>query len=263
MKELTMWKTLGTDPEFFCFNTQTNKFVALCDLIEGTKDKPHPMEVANCMQHIDNVSVEFNVPPAKTLTELYESVNMCLRSTEIYLQGINPAFTLVAQSSAYFDKEELCSKASMTFGCEPSLTIYGEPFIPDAFEAGHMRSCGFHIHFGMDIDKDQIPVFILLCDLFLGLPSVIYDPDVERRKIYGKLGDYRIQKYGIEYRSLGIGAYHHKSKIESGLQKIQQIIESGTAEKIYNKMFKSVQAIYSKADLTKGEANSIINKIYM
>lgn len=263
-KRLSVWKTLGTDPEFFCFNTVTNLFVALCDLIEGTKDKPKPMEVANCLQHIDNVSVEFNVPPATTLTELYNNVNLCLRSTEIYLQGINPAFTLVAQSSAFFEEEELCSDAAKTFGCEPSLTIYGTPFVPDAKAAGNMRSCGFHIHFGMDITEEQIPKFILLCDLFLGLPSVLADPDKERRKIYGKLGDYRVQKYGIEYRSLGIGMYHHKAKIEAGLERMKRAIEADTVDYLFDKMYTKVQQIHDKTgETTKGEINSLLNEAYL
>lgn len=39
-------------------------------------------------------------------------------------------------------------------------------------------------------------------DAFVGLPSIIYDTDVERRKLYGKAGCFRLQPYGFEYRTL-------------------------------------------------------------
>lgn len=39
-------------------------------------------------------------------------------------------------------------------------------------------------------------------DAYLGIPSIIYDTDAERRKLYGKAGCFRLQKYGFEYRTL-------------------------------------------------------------
>ena len=43
---------------------------------------------------------------------------------------------------------------------------------------------------------------IKLLDVFLGIPSVIIDPDKERRKLYGRAGAFRLTKYGFEYRTL-------------------------------------------------------------
>jgi hypothetical protein len=39
-------------------------------------------------------------------------------------------------------------------------------------------------------------------DAYVGLPSIIYDTDVERRNLYGKAGCFRLQPYGFEYRTL-------------------------------------------------------------
>ena len=46
-----------------------------------------------------------------------------------------------------------------------------------------------HIHMGFNtpLTPDQIDRIICLCDLFLGLPSYIYDKDEERRKLYGAI----------------------------------------------------------------------------
>ena len=37
---------------------------------------------------------------------------------------------------------------------------------------------------------------VKLLDIFLGIPSVIIDPDKKRRKLYGKAGAFRLTKYG-------------------------------------------------------------------
>jgi hypothetical protein len=39
-------------------------------------------------------------------------------------------------------------------------------------------------------------------DAIVGIPSIIYDTDAERRKLYGKAGCFRLQPWGFEYRVL-------------------------------------------------------------
>lgn len=39
-------------------------------------------------------------------------------------------------------------------------------------------------------------------DAYLGVPSVIKDPDIKRRSLYGKAGCFRLTDYGVEYRCL-------------------------------------------------------------
>lgn len=38
--------------------------------------------------------------------------------------------------------------------------------------------------------------------MYLGIPSVVMDPDTKRRTLYGKAGDFRLKAYGVEYRTL-------------------------------------------------------------
>ena len=61
----------------------------------------------------------------------------------------------------------------------------------------------FHIHVGYD--HPSVPEslrMVKLLDIFLGIPSVIIDPDKKRRELYGKAGAFRLTKYGMEYRTL-------------------------------------------------------------
>ncbi|MOA35237.1 hypothetical protein D3C78_1566850 [compost metagenome] len=39
-------------------------------------------------------------------------------------------------------------------------------------------------------------------DYYLGLGSLLYDPDVKRRTMYGAAGAFRPKPYGVEYRVL-------------------------------------------------------------
>lgn len=67
----------------------------------------------------------------------------------------------------------------------------------------NLRSAGFHIHLGYDHPTIQESLrMIKLLDIFLGIPSVIIDPDKKRRELYGKAGAFRLTAYGMEYRTL-------------------------------------------------------------
>ena len=39
-------------------------------------------------------------------------------------------------------------------------------------------------------------------DLFVGIPSVIQEPENDRKKLYGKAGAFRFKEYGVEYRTV-------------------------------------------------------------
>ena len=72
------------------------------------------------------------------------------------------------------------------------------------------RTAAGHIHIGWTEDQDiNDPVHQNRCnliarelDFYLGLPSLFYDDDTQRREMYGKAGCIRYKSYGVEYRTL-------------------------------------------------------------
>ena len=61
-----------------------------------------------------------------------------------------------------------------------------------------LRSAGFHIHVGYPQNNIDVSVQMLrYIDVYVGIPSILYDTDSERRKLYGKAGCFRLQPYGF------------------------------------------------------------------
>jgi len=195
--------TIGADPEMFLFSESQNKFVPVCGLIGGTKSEPLPISDKGHFLQEDNVMAEFCIPPAtsrKMFIEDIQFVKDYIAETILKPRGL----IYKCVGSAIFDENDLVSEQAQEFGCDPDYDVY-------TFEANKvsrvnplLRSAGGHIHVGYDNNNPQTSFeLIKVMDLFLGLSSIILDPDTERRKLYGKAGTYRLKpKYGFEYRVL-------------------------------------------------------------
>jgi len=129
----------------------------------------------------------------KTNNKKYEiSFEQVIKLTDEDIQTINPE--------------------AMRLGCRPSLNAYGD-FRMAVSDLYPYRSGGGHIHLGgfnrfgsgRSFDPDTAPILAKILDIILGNTCVLIDRDpdqVERRKVYGRAGEYRIQPHGFEYRVL-------------------------------------------------------------
>jgi hypothetical protein len=195
---------IGTDPEFFLYSEEKNKYIPVCGLVGGTKDNPLPIATENkgfSLQE-DNVCVEFTIPPVNNIEDWVNNINFVknyVNETILKPKNLLPMY----YASARFELEDLQSKQAQTMGCDVSYNAWSfEPHKVDRSDKT-LRTAGFHIHVGYDRpDMDVSVDLIRAMDLFIGVPSVLLDPDTERRKMYGKAGDYRIKPYGTEYRPL-------------------------------------------------------------
>lgn len=196
---------LGCDPEFFI------KFqgkVIGSETLLGTKGIA---EDGYGKVIVDGVQAEIN-PEADTCRELL-------------LDNISTCIDMVARRAIQFDLDfsqgvkiepeefEALSPECKQFGCKPSFnTRKGFPELIQLDASKYpFRSAGGHVHLGagnstklLTVLQDPMRVIKVL-DVVLGNTCVLLDrsvANVERRKHYGRAGEFRLPKYGIEYRTL-------------------------------------------------------------
>jgi hypothetical protein len=245
---------LGADPEFFAYNKNNNKFVSLVPYLKGTKKRPQPIDmelISGCFKLKDNVSVEFNMPPVTEYWMLKALIDYCIEDTNKWLQNIDPNLELAITSSAEFDNEELSSKEAQEFGCDPAYSVYSEGVVyrPSPNEIGALRTASYHIHYGWDTEytREELFKFIVLNDIFLGVPATFKDLSDKSRKIaYGSLSEHRIKSKikdyfkikkanRIEYRSLGAGIHNYPGFVDNGIKMIREHVHQ--LDDIYDKYF--------------------------
>lgn len=190
--------TLGADPEMFLTNTN-GKFISSVGKFGGTKAKPRPLgKIKGMAVQEDNVAVEFNIPPSKTKKSFVSNLRTAINLIAEEARALNLQLAIVP--AAEFDDDELSHPAARHFGCDPDWNVWSLAENPAPRSPNkQLRSAGGHVHIAHT--KDRIGLG-RACDLFLGCPSIMFDPDQKRRLLYGKAGAIRQKEYGIEYRTL-------------------------------------------------------------
>lgn len=217
---------IGADPELFLITENGVPYPA-CGKIGGTKSEPlFFTEQGHAVQE-DNVAVEFCIPPCETSTELQENISICLD----HINLIKPKETIISRSpSLYFREEDLQSDQAKLFGCSATFNHWTLRMNRPPKTNTTLRTCGGHIHLGWENpeEKDCIGVLAAL-ELFLGVPSIIMDTDEDRRKLYGKSGEFRFKPYGVEWRVLSnfwIFSPIHISWVWEGIKRAVEFVNN-------------------------------------
>lgn len=197
---------LAADPEMFTKDSNNNISSVAGKLGCDKWNKLKAQEGVNLQE--DNVLVEFDIAPC----ESFAGFNKLLKAgIDHSSKIIKPHGLEIAEgvSSHIFTEAEIASfdPSVLEFGCVPDyngLTGIVNPR-PSAVDPG-LRSAGGHIHFGYDklleVTQQTQAQMTIMCDLFLGMTSLLMDNDTRRRKLYGQAGSVRFKDYGIEYRTL-------------------------------------------------------------
>ena len=191
---------IGADPELFV--SDNGKLVSCHGLLPGTKAQPHRVE-RGAVQ-VDGMAAEFNIDPAADEEEFITNLNTVQNALRELLGGR----TLEAIPVANFGAEYIQSQPqeARELGCEPDFNAWMEGAInpkPDADTP--FRTASGHVHLGWKEDNmsfDEAIAVTKQMDFFLGLESLFWDGDMERRKLYGRAGCMRPKSYGVEYRVL-------------------------------------------------------------
>lgn len=203
-KKLLSNVTIGADIEVFLKNKISGDIVSAEGIIKGSKDFPFRFMESNPFYatSLDNVMAEFCIPPARTRVEFREAIETAMH----YIQANVPGdLSLFAFPSARIDGKYLQTENAKLFGCEPDFDAWknGSMNPRPAGQETDLRSCGGHIHIGYDEPQMEANLnLIKAMDIFIGLASVIQEPDNERKSLYGKAGAFRWKDYGVEYRTV-------------------------------------------------------------
>lgn len=194
---------VGCDPEVFV--KKNGVFRSAYGLIKG--DKKNPQKVDRGAVQVDGMALEFNIDPAASEDEFCINVDSVLAQ----MKAMVPEYEVLAVPVAHFDpaymKEQ--PKEALELGCDPDFNAWTNTVFqkPDAVRP--MRTAAGHIHIGWTEGQDiNDPSHQHNCnivgknmDFYVGLGSLMYDNDVERRSMYGRAGCVRYKSYGVEYRT--------------------------------------------------------------
>lgn len=195
---------IGSDPELFVGNTAGVNFAI--GRIGGSKDNPRPCDFGALQE--DNVLMEYNIDPAASAEQFRHNILAVLEQGRDVLKEFE-LDVVRNMSSHVFDEAVLieAGDAAWVFGCEPDhngWTGQVNEFPRDVNPL--LRTAGGHLHIGFGhlekVSKKNSREVIQMCDYLLGLPSILKDPDDERRQLYGKAAAMRYKPYGAEYRTL-------------------------------------------------------------
>lgn len=194
---------IGSDPEVFLKDKESGEIVSAIPYIPGDKWNPYPIPTLSKGHDIqcDNVMVEYCIPATADSKAFYASIIACIE----YTNSVLPSnLGVIIQSSADLDPKYLQDPAAQKFGCEPDFNAWMDGMPNDSpCSGGTLRTCGGHIHIGYNNPTMATSMeLIKALDLYLGVPSIIIDPDKRRKSMYGKAGALRFKPYGVEYRSL-------------------------------------------------------------
>lgn len=187
--------TVGCDPEAFV--VEGENIISVTGMIEGTKESPFPVEGGFIQE--DNVLAEFNTEPHTEFQEFSDNIDTVIQQLLTKVPGLS------FQASHHFEKEYLKSLGPdvLRFGCDPDYNAWTGKINTPPSPYTTMRTAAGHLHIGYDNPKRGTSNKIIqLCDVFAGLPSVVMQPECNRRQMYGNAGACRYKPYGVEYRVL-------------------------------------------------------------
>lgn len=196
---------IGADPEFFV--KRFGKLHSAHGLIPGSKE--NPFKVDKGAVQVDGMALEFNIDPAENLAQF--EVNMTTVMDKI--MGMIPGYEVFVEPVADFGLDYIRSqpKEAAELGCSPDFNAYTKQANPRPDVNTPFRTASGHVHIGwtkepVDINNEghleACRALTKALDVYLGIPSLVWDRDDRRRSLYGAAGAFRPKSYGMEYRVL-------------------------------------------------------------
>lgn len=213
---------MGSDPEIFIRDSEghlVDSFTALAK-VPFSWDQLDAAEL--CTLGLTQYRPRGSIVSDGVQAEVHPSADTCIAlhctrvfgllkfwAQQLLAADLRPDFTqtleLTEKDLARFDP------ACRQLGCQPSMNIY-EPDAKLGIDPAtyKWRSAGGHIHIGHNLRGgdpliNRLSDIVPLLDVLVGNTSVLIDRDplaAQRRKVYGRAGEFRLPSYGLEYRTL-------------------------------------------------------------
>jgi len=215
MEQAKFW--YGADPEAFIFD-EDGKAVPSWKYFP---DKYNKVSVWSSDDRIkvfhDGAAVEFNGPASDSIEGLTTWMRKALIGTQVYLPE---RYTIRRTPTITIDKDFMkeAPPDCMVFGCDPAWNAWEGKMSaveidatthPERYAGGHMQMSvsvdSKDTTAGWMFDQEACLEAIKHLDLWLGLPLTVISASPEtfqRRKYYGKAGEFRFQDYNGEFRGL-------------------------------------------------------------
>lgn len=195
---------MGADPEFF--------FMEKGEVLGAEKvlDKKGIL-LGDGKVIIDGVQAELNPEASYCREILANRIGRLIHSSvELCKKGVTLSFDPLVPIS--LNSLNSLSDKAKHFGCTPSYNVYKDMPVGITDSSQYpFRPAGGHIHLG-HIDNPKAKsvlndpnTIVPLLDIIVGNTCVLLDRhegNVERRKNYGRAGEFRTPKHGLEYRTL-------------------------------------------------------------
>lgn len=169
---------------------------------------------------IDGVQLEINTDAHSCRESLAGSLIQSFYELDRLIKVKNPKAELCFDRAVTISAKELekLRPENQRFGCKPSFNVYegdtnaGKIMTTDPLQY-RKRAGGGHIHLGVNSSNEKLKnkfkenpqELVTILDYILGNLCVILDKspaNKERRKLYGRAGEYRLPSHGLEYRVL-------------------------------------------------------------
>lgn len=219
--------TVGCDPELFV--TKDGKFRSAWGLIPGTKEKPHVVE--NGAVQVDGCALEFNTNPVDNADDFVRNINSVMGQ----MKAMVPDYEFAIVPSCRFNGNHFRAlpEEAKELGCTPDFNAYTMKENPKPDNTTTMRTASGHVHIGFCQDADpnddahmiRCATLVKQLDCYLGMPSILFDRDVKRRKMYGAAGCFRPKSYGVEYRVLSNAWLLSEARMRFVFQQTQRAVD--------------------------------------
>lgn len=198
--------TIGADPELFV--KKGTRFISGHVFDFGSKTEPK--ETKHGSVQVDGLALEFNVRPAHKKADFIRNIKGVLGDLEALVRTQDAECSLHAVPTVHFGSEYISGLPLhvRTLGCNPDFSAYTGDVNEKPDGEVPFRTGAGHVHLGWTYNAYSMEHLERCCELvreldyYLGLPSLDWDKDYERRSLYGKAGTFRPKLYGLEYRVL-------------------------------------------------------------